>query len=148
MSLHNLQAASGSMGCGSSQISPTIFCSTCLPREQGSRTRTCSRCRVLQKSPPLRSDLMKLRVKDLQHFLSKRQINIKACVGKLPLLSFDQYSTLSYDQHQDVSRQVTPFITGPGIFTLLRNTSVVRSLPHCVDCCSSRSTSAVSRCYE
>ena len=117
---HGASAASGSMGCGASQISPTdstvswtklcdmcsikftlmtpkklccecsnYFCSACLPREQGSRTRTCSRCRVLQKSPPLRSDLMKLRVKDLQHFLSKRQINIKACVGKLPRSSFD-----------------------------------------------------------
>jgi len=116
-------AASGSMGCGSSQSSPTdptaaststdptamlcdmcsikftlmtrkklccecsnYFCSTCLPREQGSRTRTCSRCRVLHKSPPLRGDLMKLRVKDLQHFLSKRQINIKACVEKKDLV--------------------------------------------------------------
>jgi hypothetical protein len=25
---------------------------------------------------------MKLRVKDLQHFLAKRRINIKACVGE------------------------------------------------------------------
>merc|ERR1712127_635911 len=52
------------------------FCSSCLPREQGCSTRTCSRCRVLQKTPPHRGDLMKLRVKDLQNFLSKRRINI------------------------------------------------------------------------
>jgi len=121
--LFQSQAASGSMGCGSSQSSPTdpiaastssdptamlcdmcsikftlmtrkklccecsnYFCSNCLPREQGCRTRTCSRCRVLHKSPPMRGDLMKLRVKDLQHFLSKRQINIKACVEKKDLV--------------------------------------------------------------
>jgi len=81
-------AASGSMGCGSSQSSPTdptaaststdptamlcdmcsikftlmtrkklccecsnYFCSTCLPREQGSRTRTCSRSECYTKAP-------------------------------------------------------------------------------------------------
>ena len=71
--------------------------------------RCITRCRVLHKRPPMRGDLMKLRVKDLQHFLSKRQINIKACVGKSPLLAFDQYSTLSYDQHQGVSRQVASY---------------------------------------
>ena len=68
------------------------------------------RCRVLHKSPPLRGDLMKLRVKDLQHFLSKRQINIKACVGKFlppsPIL-FDLVSLV-----------------------VLRSTSVVRFVPH------------------
>jgi len=102
------------------------FCSTCLPREQGSRTRTCSRCRrlwrspmfhafhprcrVLHKSPPLRGDLMKLRVKDLQHFLSKRQINIKACVGKfLP---------------------PSPILFDLGSLVVLRSTSVVRFVPH------------------
>ena len=98
------------------------FCSSCLPREQGCRTRTCSRwhqlfvkkipistfslsyitrCRVLHKSPPLRGDLMKLRVKDLQHFLSKRQINIKACVGKSsqpPLIARPWYLTGSKKQ--------------------------------------------------
>jgi len=62
------------------------FCSSCLPREQGCRTRTCSRCRVLHKSPPIRGDLMKLRVKDLQHFLTKKRINIKACVEKKDLV--------------------------------------------------------------
>lgn len=62
------------------------FCSSCLPREQGCRTRTCSRCRVLHKTPPHRGDLMKLRVKDLQHFLTKKRINIKSCVEKKDLV--------------------------------------------------------------
>jgi len=61
------------------------FCSTCLPREQG-RTRTCSRCGVLNKRPPHRGDLMKLRVKDLQHFLTRKRINIKSCVEKKDLV--------------------------------------------------------------
>jgi len=61
------------------------FCSTCLPRESG-RTRTCSRCRVLNKMPPHRGDLMKLRVKDLQHFLTRKRINIKSCVEKKDLV--------------------------------------------------------------
>jgi len=61
------------------------FCSTCLPREAG-RTRTCSRCRVLNKMPPHRGDLMKLRVKDLQHFLTRKRINIKSCVEKKDLV--------------------------------------------------------------
>ena len=64
------------------------FCSTCLPRESG-RTRTCSRCRVLNKMPPHRGDLMKLRVKDLQHFLTRKRINIKSCVGKTDSISSD-----------------------------------------------------------
>ena len=56
---------------------------------------------MLHKSPPLRGDLMKLRVKDLQHFLSKRQINIKACVGKSsqpPLIVRPWYLTGSKKQ--------------------------------------------------
>lgn len=61
------------------------FCSTCLPRESG-RTRTCTRCRVLNKMPPHRGDLMKLRVKDLQHFLTRKRINIKSCVEKKDLV--------------------------------------------------------------
>jgi len=61
------------------------FCSTCLPREAG-KTRTCSRCGVLNKMPPQRGDLMKLRVKDLQHFLTRKRINIKSCVEKKDLV--------------------------------------------------------------
>lgn len=53
---------------------------------------------------------MKLRVKDLQHFLSKRQINIKACVGKfLP---------------------PSPILFDLGSLVVLRSTSVVRFVPH------------------
>jgi len=61
------------------------FCGTCLPREPG-KTRTCSRCGVLNKKPPHRGDLMKLRVKDLQHFLTRKRINIKSCVEKKDLV--------------------------------------------------------------
>ena len=61
-----------------------IFCTTCLPNDRNvsSKSRTCARCGVLNKRPPHRGELMKLRVKDLQHFLTRKRINIKSCVGK------------------------------------------------------------------
>jgi len=59
-----------------------IFCSSCLPVKGG----TCSRCGVLNKRPPHRGELMKLRVKDLQHFLTRKRINIKSCVEKKDLV--------------------------------------------------------------
>merc|ERR1711867_406803 len=31
---------------------------------------------------PLKGDLVKLRIKDLQHFLTRKKINIKACIQK------------------------------------------------------------------
>lgn len=108
------QSVSGLMGCGSSYSSATCeptmlcdmcgnkfglmsrkklcsecsnyFCGSCLPRSQGEGGRVCSRCRVLNRSPPVRQDLMKLRVKDLQHFLTKKRVNIKSCVEKKDLV--------------------------------------------------------------
>jgi len=61
------------------------FCSSCLPRESG-KTRTCSRCKVLVRRPGERTELMKLRVKDLQSYLGRRKINIKSCVEKKDLV--------------------------------------------------------------
>jgi len=65
-----------------------VFCSACLPSERGagSGKRTCARCGVLNKRPPHRGELMKLRVKDLQHFLTRKRINIKSCVEKKDLV--------------------------------------------------------------
>jgi len=65
-----------------------VFCTTCLPNERhvSSKSRTCSRCSVLNKRPPHRGELMKLRVKDLQHFLTRKRINIKSCVEKKDLV--------------------------------------------------------------
>jgi len=59
-----------------------IFCCSCLPAK-GAR---CSRCGVLNQKPPHRGELMKLRVKDLQHFLTRKRINIKSCVEKKDLV--------------------------------------------------------------
>ena len=52
-----------------------VFCTTCLPNERhvSSKSRTCARCGVLNKRPPHRGELMKLRVKDLQHFLTRKK---------------------------------------------------------------------------
>jgi len=82
------------------------FCSTCLPREAG-KTRTCSRCGVLNKMPPQRGDLMKLRVKDLQHFLTRKRINIKSCVEKKDLVELVL-------QHSGVSSPAETSSTGGG----------------------------------
>jgi len=64
------------------------FCSTCLPRETGKRygDRICFRCKELNKNPPLRTELMKLRVKDLQNYLVRKRVNTKACVEKKDLV--------------------------------------------------------------
>ena len=40
------------------------------------------RCQILLKSPPVKADLMELRVKDLQRFLMSHKISMKDCVGK------------------------------------------------------------------
>merc|ERR1719221_284686 len=83
------------------------FCSTCLPRESG-RTRTCTRCRVLNKMPPHRGDLMKLRVKDLQHFLTRKRINIKSCVEKKDLVELVlQHSQASSPVNESVSSRLS-----------------------------------------
>ena len=65
------------------------FCSGCLPRESGKRygDRVCGRCRELGKVPPLRTELMKLRVKDLQNYLIRKRVNTKSCVGQLTTYS-------------------------------------------------------------
>jgi len=60
------------------------FCGSCLPREGGKRY--CVRCRELSKVPPLRTELMKLRVKDLQNYLVRKHVNTKACVEKKDLV--------------------------------------------------------------
>jgi len=64
------------------------FCSGCLPRESGKRygDRVCGRCRELGKVPPLRTELMKLRVKDLQNYLIRKRVNTKSCVEKKDLV--------------------------------------------------------------
>ncbi len=58
------------------------FCSRCCARDTQKRQRTCNFCRVLHSHPPVRAELMKLRVKDLQTYLASRQVNIKSCVGE------------------------------------------------------------------
>merc|ERR1712227_339748 len=71
------------MGCGECG---NVFCTLCLPSVSSSKSRTCARCGVLNKRPPHRGELMKLRVKDLQHFLTRKRINIKSCVEKKDLV--------------------------------------------------------------
>ena len=46
------------------------------------KTKICERCLVLSKHPPVRADLMELRVIDLKRYLTAKKISMKNCVGK------------------------------------------------------------------
>ncbi len=59
------------------------FCRKCCSRDTPQRGRTCTHCRALLKKPPVRAELMELRVKDLQRYLVSRHVNTKSCVGEL-----------------------------------------------------------------
>ena len=72
------------------------FCGSCVSRETPSgqvrnstsnssfnnAPRTCKRCKILLSIPPVRADLMELRVKDLQRYLISKKVNTKSCVGE------------------------------------------------------------------
>ena len=74
------------------------FCGDCVSREAPAGQpqqrigqanfgpRTCKRCKVLLSDPPVRADLMELRVKDLQRYLISKQVNTKSCVEKKDLV--------------------------------------------------------------
>jgi len=76
------------------------FCGTCVSREapnghQGHQrigqtaafnSRTCKRCKILLSNPPVRADLMELRVKDLQRYLNSKNVNSRSCVEKKDLV--------------------------------------------------------------
>jgi len=75
------------------------FCGSCVSRETPSgqvrnstsnssfnnAPRTCKRCKILLSIPPVRADLMELRVKDLQRYLISKKVNTKSCVGESSL---------------------------------------------------------------
>jgi len=76
------------------------FCGTCVSREApsgqqpqqrvaqttGFNSRTCKRCKILLSNPPIRADLMELRVKDLQRYLNSKNVNSRSCVEKKDLV--------------------------------------------------------------
>jgi len=75
------------------------FCGTCVSREAPSgqqdrrigqtaafNSRTCKRCKILLSNPPIRADLMELRVKDLQRYLNSKNVNSRSCVEKKDLV--------------------------------------------------------------
>jgi len=76
------------------------FCGSCVSRETPSgqvrnstsnssfnnAPRTCKRCKILLSIPPVRADLMELRVKDLQRYLISKKVNTKSCVEKKDLV--------------------------------------------------------------
>jgi len=75
------------------------FCGTCVSRAAPSgqqqqhvgqtssfNSRTCKRCKILLSDPPIRADLMELRVKDLQRYLNSKNVNSRSCVEKKDLV--------------------------------------------------------------
>jgi len=50
------------------------------------KTKICERCLVLSKHPPVRADLMELRVIDLKRYLTAKKISMKNCVEKKDLV--------------------------------------------------------------
>jgi len=76
-----------------------LFCSSCItsiaakkvpdPKHNNGSTgliKVCARCQVLLKTPPIKADLMELRVKDLQRYLMSNKISTKDCVEKKDLV--------------------------------------------------------------
>jgi len=75
------------------------FCSSCI-RAMAARKvpdsrynnggpgllKVCARCQVILKIPPVKVDLMELRVKDLQRYLLSHKISMKDCVEKKDLV--------------------------------------------------------------
>jgi len=69
------------------------FCGSCVTRDAPTGVqvrnltgRTCKRCKILLSIPPVRADLMELRVKDLQRYLISKKVNTKSCVEKKDLV--------------------------------------------------------------
>uniref|UniRef100_T1IJZ4 protein-ribulosamine 3-kinase n=1 Tax=Strigamia maritima TaxID=126957 RepID=T1IJZ4_STRMM len=69
------------------------FCSSCMwreailtPRQQQQLQPTCRTCHTLTAMPLDRSELMHLRVRELQHFLLNRNIPVHTCTEKRDLV--------------------------------------------------------------
>lgn len=62
------------------------FCSACLMREAGPRHLLCQTCRILTAVPLDHSELMKLRVRELRHFLAQHDVPIDSCTEKTDLV--------------------------------------------------------------
>ena len=66
------------------------FCRACVNDTFSSVTlassnksvKMCGRCKILVQRPPVRTQLMQLRVKDLQRYLVSKRVNTKACRGE------------------------------------------------------------------
>ncbi|KAK3919325.1 E3 ubiquitin-protein ligase RNF34 [Frankliniella fusca] len=62
------------------------FCSQCLQRCRD-RALRCKNCCVLTTRPPLRSALLDLKVKDLQHYLNEHHVSTRGCLEKEDLVN-------------------------------------------------------------
>jgi len=68
-----------------------VFCRKCVATTESTSSSassrvTCARCKVLLQRPPIRTQLMDLRVKDLQRYLVSKKVNTKACKEKEDLV--------------------------------------------------------------
>jgi len=104
------------------------FCSSCIKSMASKKVpdsrynngstgllKVCARCQILLKSPPVKADLMELRVKDLQRFLMSHKISMKDCVEKKDLVELimkesPYYGSTSANESstKDNNRTTTP----------------------------------------
>lgn len=93
------------------------FCSNCIVMSPipGSKSNRylCVCCNVLSKRPLVRSDLMELRIKDLQKHLVRKKINSKSCVEKKDLVELIMRESFGGGP-QSTSSPTSPTGRGPG----------------------------------
>ncbi|XP_048508634.1 E3 ubiquitin-protein ligase rififylin isoform X2 [Athalia rosae] len=62
------------------------YCTNCLTR-CGDRRLNCDKCCILGQRPLIRSTLLEMRSKDLQHYLNAKKISTRGCVEKEDLVN-------------------------------------------------------------
>lgn len=103
-SIEDTVTSSTSMGCDSCNAKlgfltrkktcyecKNVFCRKCVATWESSTSTSsskviCDRCTVLLQRPPVRTQLMDLRVRDLQRYLLSKKVNTKACKEKEDLV--------------------------------------------------------------
>ncbi|XP_052122762.1 E3 ubiquitin-protein ligase RNF34 isoform X2 [Frankliniella occidentalis] len=80
-----------------------LFCSQCLQRCRD-RALRCKNCCVLTMRPPMRSALLDLRIKDLQHYLNQHHVSTRGCLEKEDLVNvLLRYAATSGNPHPNLS---------------------------------------------
>ncbi|XP_043283382.1 E3 ubiquitin-protein ligase rififylin [Venturia canescens] len=63
-----------------------FFCTDCVIK-RGDRVLSCDNCSMLSRRPLVRSQVLKMRTKDLKHYLTAKKISLRGCVEKEDLIN-------------------------------------------------------------